>query len=309
MATAIAAESKAIMTPARRKSLRNSLWALFFLAPSLIGLLVFLVGPMLASLGLTFFEWDPLVPTRFTFAGLANYARLIGDANFWTALRNTLYFIVGYIPLVIISGLAVALLLNRGLRGMAFFRGAFFMPVVSAWVAVALLWTWIFNPRYGLINFLLGLIGIQGPAWLYDPSWAMPAIILTSVWKDIGFVSILFLTGLQGIPQEYYEASAIDGAGHWQKFRRITVPLLSPTTFFVLIISLINSFQVFDQVWIMTQGGPAGATSVLVEQIVNNAFRYGRMGYAATLSWVLFLLVFTVTVIQSRVQKKWVTYD
>lgn len=297
------------MTPSRRKSISNILWALFFIAPSLIGLSVFLIGPMLASLGLTFLEWDPLLPSQFTFVGMDNYVHLVNDNNFWQALRNTLFFIIGYIPLVIVFGLAVALLLNRGLRGMPFFRGAFFMPVVSAWVAVALLWTWIFNPRFGLVNYLLALIGIEGPAWLFDPTWAMPAIILTSVWKDIGFVSVLFLTGLQSVPPEYYEAAAIDGAGAWQQFRRITLPLLSPTTFFVLIISLINSFQVFDQVWIMTEGGPAGATSVLVEQIVNNAFRYGRMGYAATISWVLFILVFAVTVIQSRVQKKWVTYE
>jgi len=295
------------MTPARRRSLSNTLWALFFLAPSLIGLLVFLVGPMIASLGLTFLEWDPLLPMRFTFIGLDNYIQLANDSDFWAALGHTLFFIAGYIPLVLVSGLAIALLLNRGLRGMAFFRGSFFMPVVSAWVAVALLWTWIFNPKYGLVNYLLGLVGIQGPAWLYDPTWAMPAIILTSVWKDIGFVSVIFLTGLQSIPNEYYEAAAIDGAAAWQRFRRITIPLLSPTTFFVLIISLINSFQVFDQVWIMTEGGPAGATTVLVEQIVNHAFRYGRMGYAATLSWILFLMVFSVTLLQSRVQKKWVT--
>ncbi|MEZ4517365.1 MAG: sugar ABC transporter permease [Chloroflexota bacterium] len=307
--TTLESESKPVFSPAQRRSLSNTLWALLFLAPSLLGLLFFLIGPMLASFGLTFLEWDPLLPSNYTFIGLGNYRELIADPHFWQALGNTLYFIVGYIPLVVVAGLGVALLLNRGLRGISFFRGAFFMPVVSAWVAVALLWTWIFNPRFGLVNYLLRLIGIDGPAWLFDPNWAMPAIILTSVWKDIGFVSVLFLTGLQSIPQEYYEATAIDGASQWEQFRHITIPLLSPTTFFVLIISLINSFQVFDQVWIMTEGGPAGATSVLVEMIVNNAFRYGRMGYAATISWVLFALVFAVTLVQSRVQNKWVTYD
>lgn len=292
-----------------QKGYRTYLWVGFFLLPSLAGLLIFMVLPMLSSLLLTFYEWDPLIPTRFHFAGLSNYRSLLTDKNFWAALRHTLTYIIGYIPLVLVSGLSVALLLNQKLRGLAIFRGAFFMPVISAWVAVALLWTWIFNPKYGIVNYLLGLVGISGPAWLYDPSWAMPAIILTSVWKDIGFIAVLFLTGLQNIPAEYYEAASIDGAGRWQQFRRITVPLLSPITFFALIISLINSFQVFDQVYVMTQGGPAGSTSVLVEQIVNNAFRYGRMGYAATLSWVLFLLVFAVTVFQSRMQKKWVTYD
>jgi multiple sugar transport system permease protein len=293
----------------QQRSIQKYLWVGFFLFPSLAGLLVFLIIPMLSSLALTFYEWDPLIPTRFTFVGLENYLTLIKDTDFWAALRHTLFFIGGYIPLVMVTGMGVALLMNQKLIGRTFFRGAFFMPVISAWVAVALMWTWIFNPQFGIVNYLLGLIGITGPPWLYDPNWAMPAIILTSVWKDIGFIMVLFLAGLQNIPHEYYEAAALDGATLWAKFRYITLPLLSPTVFFTLIISLINSFQVFDQVWIMTQGGPAGSTSVLVEQIVNNSFRYGRMGYAATLSWVLFLMVFAVTIFQTRMQKNWVTYE
>ena len=294
---------------AQRRTVQKYLWVGFFLFPSLAGLLVFLITPMLASLALTFYEWDPLIPTHFTFVGMENYLTLIRDTNFWSALGHTLYFIAGYIPLVLVTGLGVALLMNQKLIGRTFLRGAFFMPVISAWVAVALMWSWIFNPKYGIINYLLGLIGIVGPNWLYDPNWAMPAIILTSVWKDTGFIMVLFLSSLQNIPQEYYEAAALDGADGWAKFRYITLPLLSPTVFFTLIISLINSFQVFDQVWIMTEGGPAGSTSVLVEQIINNSFRYGRMGYAATLSWVLFLIVFGVTIFQTRMQKNWVTYD
>lgn len=293
----------------RQKVFQKYLWVGFFLFPSLAGLLVFMVIPIIASLALTFYEWDPLIPTRFHYLGLQNYITLLSDSNFWAALRHTVLFIAGYIPLVLVAGLGIALLMNQKLAGRTFLRGAFFMPVISAWVAVALMWTWIFNPKYGIVNYLLSLIGVTGPAWLYDPNWAMPAIILTSVWKDIGFIMILFLTGLQSIPQEYYDAASIDGAGSWAKFRYITLPLLSPTAFFTLIISLINSFQVFDQVWVMTRGGPAGSTSVLVEQIVNNSFRYGRMGYAATLSWVLFLIVFSVTIIQTRLQKNWVTYE
>ena len=293
----------------QQRTVQKYMWVGFFLFPSLAGLLVFLITPMLASLALTFYEWDPLIPTHFTFVGMDNYMTLIKDANFWSALGHTLYFIAGYIPLVLVTGLSAALLMNQKLVGRTFLRGAFFMPVISAWVAVALMWSWIFNPKYGIINYLLGLIGIVGPNWLYDPTWAMPAIILTSVWKDTGFIMVLFLSSLQNIPQEYYEAAALDGADGWAKFRYITLPLLSPTVFFTLIISLINSFQVFDQVWIMTEGGPAGSTSVLVEQIINNSFRYGRMGYAATLSWVLFLIVFGVTIFQTRMQKNWVTYE
>lgn len=282
-------------------------WIGFFLLPSLIGLLVFTFIPIFASLALSFFEWDLLTPPQFV--GLANFSQLANDADFYEAFIHTLTFIVGYIPLVMISALGVALLLDRKLRGRAFFRAAFFIPVVSAWVAVALIWKWILNPQFGILNYFLSLLGIRGPAWLFDPQWAMPAIVLTSVWKDLGFVMVMYLAGLQGIPTEYYEAAAIDGANCWQRLRHITIPLLSPTTFFALIISLINSFQVFDQVWIMTGGGPAGATTVLVEQIVRNAFSYSKMGYAATLSWVLFALVFGITAVQLWAQRKWVTYD
>jgi len=290
-----------------QRGIRYLGWVSFFLSPSLIGLTVFTLIPILSSLGLTLTEWDLLTPPKFV--GLANFDRLCHDPSFWEALAHTLTFIIGYIPLVMVLALGVALLLDQKLKGLSLFRTAFFVPVVSAWVAVALIWKWIFNPQFGILNYLLGLIGIRGPAWLFDPAWAMPAIILTSVWKDLGFVMVMFLAGLQGIPGEYYEAASMDGATPWQRLRFITLPLLSPTTFFALVISLINSFQVFDQVWIMTGGGPAGATTVLVEQVVKNAFSYSRMGYASALSWVLFLLVFSVTAVQMRMQRTWVTYD
>lgn len=286
---------------------RHAGWVALFLLPSLLGLTIFTLVPIVSSLGLTLFDWDLLTPPKFV--GLDNFNNLFHDATFWDSLVHTLGFIVGYIPLVMVTGLGIALLLNRALKGVAIFRTAFFIPVVSAWVAIALIWQWIFNPQFGLLNYLLGLIGVHGPAWLFDPQWAMPAIILTSVWKDTGFVMVMFLAGLQNIPGEYYEASLVDGANGWEQFRSITLPLLSPTTFFALIISLINSFQVFDQVWIMTAGGPAGATTVLVEQIVKNAFSYSKMGYASAISWVLFVLVFAVTLFQTRVQKRWVSYD
>lgn len=289
------------------KGLNKYLWVGVFLFPSLIGLLLFTVLPILSSLGLTLFEWDLLTPPDFV--GIDNFTRLFADADFWRALKNTLVYIISYIPFVMVGSLAIAIILNQKLKGLMFFRASFFVPVVSAWVAIALLWKWIFNPRFGLLNFALGLIGIEGPAWLFDPQWAMSAVVITSVWKDLGFLMVMFLAGLQGIPNVYYEAAAIDGASKWQTFWRITLPLLSPTAFFALIISLINSFQVFDQVWIMTEGGPAGATSVLVELIVKNAFSYSRMGYASALSWVLFLLVFAVTAVQMRWQRRWVAYE
>ena len=288
------------------KKKNQKVWIILFLSPSLFGLLIFVAFPILASLGLTFFEWDMLTPPNFVW--FSNFTRLFADENFWQSLKHTLGFILGYIPLVIITSLSAALLLDQKLFGRKFLRTAFFIPVVSAWVAVALLWMWIFNPKFGLLNFLLSLIGIVGPAWLYDPAWAMPAIILTSVWKDTGFFMVMFMAGLQNIPEIYYEASKIDGANRLDRFFRITLPLLSPVTFFVTIMALINSFQVFDQVWIMTKGGPAGATSVVVEQIVKNAFSYSRMGYASTISWALFIMVFSATLIQMWAQKRWVNY-
>jgi multiple sugar transport system permease protein len=252
-------------------------------------------------------KWDLIGKAKFI--GFKNYTSIFHDEDFWAALVHTVYFIIGYLPLVLLISLAIALLLNRKLKGIVVFRAIYFLPVVSSWVAVSMIWKWLLNPQYGVINYLLSLIGITGPAWLQDPKWAMFSVILASVWKDIGFVMVMFLAGLQGISEDYYEAAEIDGANPWQRFLKITVPLLAPTTFFVLIISMINSFQVFPQVWIMTQGGPAGATSVLVEQIYKNAFGYFKMGYASALSWVLFIIIFLFTFVQSRMQKRWAQYD
>ncbi|MGD6964481.1 carbohydrate ABC transporter permease [Fictibacillus phosphorivorans] len=279
----------------------------FFLLPNFIGFLVFIGIPILTSLGLSFTKWDLLSTPEFI--GLDNYKGIIEDAEFWSALKNTLLFIVAYLPTVLIVALGIAMLLNKNMKGRAFFRAAYFIPVVSSWVAVSLIWKWLFNPTYGLVNYFLSWFGIIGPDWLQDPQWAMIAVVLTSVWKDTGFVMVLFLAGLQNISETYYEAAEIDGASPFKKFLHITIPLLTPTTFFILIISLINSFQVFDQIMIMTEGGPAGSTTVLVQKIYNHAFRYFEMGYASAVSWVLFLIIFVVTLVQNRLQKRWVDYE
>lgn len=274
-----------------------------FLGPSLLGTFIFVIGPIVASLGLSFTNWDLLTPPIF--AGIDNFRKLFTDKEFWSALRHTLSFLVGYIPLVMVFGLLIAVAINSQIPFRNAFRAIYFLPVVASWVAVALVWKWLFNPFYGLINNALSLIGITGPSWLFDPNWAMPAVILTSVWKDVGFVMTILLAGLQGIPREYYEASSIDGASGRQNLFFITLPLLTPTLFFALTISLINAFQVFDQVYVMTEGGPAGATTVLVERIVKYAFSFNQMGYASAMSWLLFVLIFLVTIIFSRVQKRW----
>ncbi|HWG86046.1 MAG TPA: sugar ABC transporter permease, partial [Deinococcales bacterium] len=259
--------------------------------------------PIISSLLLSFTSWDLLTPPRFT--GLENFASLLRDPEFWAAFGHTLAFIAGYVPIVLVTGLLVAVALNARLPGKSLWRTLYFLPVVTSWVAVALVWRWLLNPSFGLVNNFLSLFGISGPAWLFDVQWAMPAVILTSVWKDTGFVMTILLAGLQGIPSEYYEAAAIDGATGTQRLLRITLPLLAPSLFFALTISLINSFQVFDQVYVMTNGGPAGATTVLIERIVKNAFSYSRMGYAAAMSWVLFLVVFLVTFLTARARRRW----
>ncbi len=272
-----------------------------FLGPSVLGLLLFTAAPILASLGLSFSSWDLLTPARFV--GTGNFRRLATDPEFWRTLRNTLSFLVGYVPLVLAAGLLTAVLLNGVVILRQVFRVMYFVPVVTSWVAVALVWKWLYNSVFGPINNALTAIGIQGPAWLLDPNWAMPAIILTSVWKDTGFLMVIFLAGLQGIPREYYEAASIDGASRVQGLLHITLPLLAPTFLFCLSISLINGFQVFDQIYVMTEGGPAGATMVLVERIVANAFSYSRMGYASAMSWALFLIIFVVTLTFWRMRR------
>jgi len=288
------------MSPAADRSKYLALAVL--LLPSLAGMVVFLMAPVLSSLVLSFSQWDLI--GEISWVGLDNYVAALADPAVLGALRNTLTFILGYLPSVVLIALGLALLLNRRIRGRVVFRAIYFVPVVTSWVAVSLIWKWLLNPQYGLVNFALGAIGIKGPGWLFDPAWAMTGVILTSVWKDIGFVTVIYLAGLQDIPEPLYEAAALDGATPWQRFWSITFPMLAPTTFFVTTISLISSFQVFDQVWIMTQGGPAGATSVMVELIYKNAFSYYRMGYASAISWVLFALIFAVTIAQNLLQKK-----
>ncbi|GAU78449.1 carbohydrate ABC transporter permease [Fusibacter sp. 3D3] len=289
------------------KGIKKYLTIAFFLLPSLIGMLIFVIIPIIASFVLSFSKWDLIGDIEWV--GLSNYSKVLNDPTIREAFKHTLVFIAGYLPLVLSISLGLALVMNKKLKGIVVFRALYFIPVISSWVAVSMIWRWLLNSEYGLINYLLSLIGIVGPGWLQDPKWAMAGVIMTSIWKDIGFIMVIYLAGLQEIPDHYYEAASIDGVNRWQNFWYITWPLLSPTTFFVITISLINSFQVFDQVWIMTAGGPAGATSVLVEQIYRNAFSYYKMGYASAISWVLFALIFIITIIQNKLQKKWVNYD
>jgi multiple sugar transport system permease protein len=250
--------------------------------------------------------WNLLSPKQWV--GLGNYASLIQDPTTWRVFGNTLFYVLGYLPLVYVGGLGLALALNAAIPFRSFLRGIYFLPVVTSWIVVALIWRWLLNPSVGIVNAFLGVLGIEGPGWWTDPAWAMPSIILASAWKDLGFVMIILLAGLQAIPQDLYEAAWIDGARWWARLRHITLPMLSPATFFVIVISMINGFQVFDQVYAMTGGGPAGASQVVVKQVYDLTFRYSQAGLASALSWLLFLLILMVTIGQLLGQRRWVNY-
>lgn len=296
---------------------RRAKWLtiILFLLPSLIGLAVFSIGPIGYSflIGLTDWNglnaWNPAAGTP-NFVGMDNYAEIMSGEEFWRVLRNTMYFIVLYIPLILVFSILAAVLLNNKYRGIGAYRVLFFIPVLTSWVAGSLIWKWLLSDDYGPVNAILAFVGIDGPAWLQDPLWAMPGIVFASIWKDMGFFALILLGGLQGINPDYYEAAQMDGAGMWTRLFRITLPLLSPILFFVIIISVINSFQLFPQVMIMTQdAGPYGATQAMVERIYKYAFKYYKMGYAASFSWILFVIILFFTVIQMRLQKRWVHYD
>jgi len=298
--------------PTNRSSLRlrrREMTAAYgFLLPNLLGFAVFTFFPVLAALVISFTDWDLLQPP--VWVGLENYRTLLADPLFAQVLKNTALYVLGTVPLQMALALAVALALNQRIPGQLFFRTAYFMPVVASTVAVALVWRWIFNYDFGLLNSFLYMIGIQDPPnWLGSTRWALLSIIIMSIWQQVGYSMVLFLAGLQGVPQQLYEAAKIDGAGPWARFAFITLPMLSATTFFVLVISVINSFQVFDQALIMTQGGPANATNTIVYHIYRNAFQFFKMGYASAMAWVLFAIIFVVTLLQFRYQRRWVNYD
>ncbi|MDR3070232.1 MAG: sugar ABC transporter permease [Propionibacteriaceae bacterium] len=290
----------------RSNKIKYALTVLLFLLPSALPLAYFTIYPMFGALWTSLHKWNLLSPMQWV--GLGNYQHLLQDPDTAQALRNTLYYIAGYLPLVYVGGLGLAIALNAAIPFRNFLRGLYFLPVVTSWIVVALVWRWLLNPSVGIVNYVIGLFGVDGPGWWTDPAWAMPSIILASAWKDLGFVMIILLAGLQAIPQDLYEAARIDGASWWARLRHITLPMLSPTTFFVVVISLINGFQVFDQVYAMTGGGPAGASTVVVQQVYDLTFRYSQAGMASALSWLLFLMVLTVTVVQMVGQRKWVNY-
>jgi multiple sugar transport system permease protein len=288
-----------------RKSERFWIWV--FIAPTLFGLLFGTLGPVLAAVGISFTEWDVITPP--VLAGLENYEHLLTDPTFHKAIRNTIYYVAVMVPITTTLGLLLAMVMNQKLRGITWYRTAYFLPVVSSTVAVALVWSWIYAKDFGLLNFILRQFGVEPIAWLSSSQWAMPAVILMAVWGHLGEAMIIFLAGLQSISQSYYEAAEVDGAGMWQKFRRITLPLITPSIFFYFIITMISAFQTFESIYIMTRGGPAFATTTMVYYIYRNAFRNFKMGYATSQAIVLFVIVMILTLVYWRMQEKWVVYD
>jgi multiple sugar transport system permease protein len=293
-------------SPLRR---REALSAYLFLSPTLIGFLLFVVGPMLAAIGLSLFEWNLIRPP--TFVGLENYQQLFTDARLGSIYRTT--FVIASLVVLgnLALGLAIALLLDQKMPAFLrhFFRLSFFFPFVVSVTAVALIWSFMLNKDLGLVNYYLGLLGIERIPWLNSSRWSPLAVILTDIWKNLGFYVLVYLGGLQNIPADYYEAAQVDGANRRQQFWRITLPLLSPTMLFLAVIGLINALQIFAQPYILTEGGPGDATRTVVMYIYEQGFRFFSMGYASTLALSLFAFILLLTYVQFRVSRRWVFYQ
>ena len=301
------AESKTTSKAVSRRNSKSVLAAYLFVLPTLFYLVFFSLGAMVAALLFSFLEYDVLSPPKWT--GLANFQRLFESPLFPKAVWNTIYFAILYVPAHTILSLLLALLVNRDLKGIVAFRTVYFLPVVSSVVAISLLWTMMYGKEFGLINYVLKtLFGVSGPGWLSDPAWAMPAVSIVSVWKGLGVGMMIFLAGLQDIPKDLYDSAQIDGSGSWRRFLHITLPLVSPTTFFVAVVSTINSLQVFSQIYVMTEGGPRWSTTTLGYFVFVSAFEDFRMGYASAIGVVLFVMVMFFTLIQFRLRKSWVHY-
>jgi multiple sugar transport system permease protein len=279
---------------------RGDLWTAFlFLSPTLVVFGVFILFPILFSFYLSFQEWN-LFTSEHTFVGMANYRAVFADPEFWQVFGNTAVYTFATVPLNMVLALAVAFLLEQQIRGKRLLRAAFFTPVVVSSVAAAVIWRWVFDPNLGLVNTGLEAIGLPAVNWTTDGTAAMASLITVGVWKTFGINMVLFAAGLSAIPVHYYEAAAIDGASRWARFWNITLPLLAPTTLFVMVLSMIGSFQVFDLVFVLTRGGPLGSTNVLVHYLYEHAFKYFDMGYASAVAYLLFALLFALTLIQIR---------
>lgn len=281
-----------------------------FLAPSLIGVVLFCLLPIAASLVFSVMDYDLLMPmSSMKFVGLKNFTRILTGREFPKVMMHTFTYLVLYLPAILVMSVGQALILNRTFVGQKLFRTVCYTPVITSWVAAAVVWQWVLSGKYGLLNQMLAAIGITGPAWLSSAKWAMPGVVIAAVWKDTGYYALMVLAALKSIDGTYYEAADIDGAGPVKKLIAITLPLISPTLFLLIVINIIYGLQVFDSVLIMTDGGPGGATTVFLERIYKYAFNQYKMGLASAYSWVLFALILVFTAVQFWLQRKWVNYD
>ncbi len=305
VATRGGTEHGRIRAPMSRRKKREAAVFYLFIAPWVVGFLGFYFGPMISSLLLSFTRWDILTPPRW--AGLANYRHMLHSALFWQSLKVTALYSLVSVPLGLALALAVAVLCNQRVKGLALFRTIFYLPSVVSGISISVLFLWVFNPDFGMANAVLSWFHIPAQQWLASPREALPSLIIMSL-TGLGGAMIIFLAGLQGIPEELHEAAAIDGAGAWIRFFRITVPLLTPTIFFNLVIGIIGAMQTFTQAFVMTAGGPEHSTLFFALYLYLNAFRYLRMGYASALAWVLFLLIMGLTLLVVRSSRNWVYY-
>jgi len=291
-----------------RSALRENLLGYAWISPWIIGFLVFTLGPMVASLIFSFTNYRIINQPKW--AGWQNYTyALVEDDLFWPSLARTFQYVAISVPIGLFGSLLLASLLNQRVKGESIFRTMFYLPSLTPAAAAAILWVWLLNYKVGLVNYVLSLVGIQGPPWLGSQQWAIPAIILIGMWTGIGGGRmIIFLAGLQGVPEELYEAAEIDGAGWWRRFRHITLPMISPTIFFNMILGIIGALQVFTTAYITTKGGPGRATWFFALHLYTHAFEYFDMGYASTLAWLMFIIILVFTLIQLRLSDRWVFY-
>lgn len=281
-------------------------WGLLMAVPAILGFVVFTAGPMVVSAGLSLTDWQ--VGGTPAFVGAGNYTALAGDELFWKSLSATTYYTLGAVPLSLLVAFAVALLLNQRVRGLPVWRTIFYLPTLVPAIANVVLWIWIFNPDFGLLNSLLRQGGLPAGKWIYDEATAIPSLIIMSTW-GFGNTMVIFLAGLQGVPQHLYEAVSVDGGGPWHRFRHVTVPMMTPTIFYNLVVGVIGTFQVFNQAYVMTEGGPNNATLFYVYYLFRKAFRESEMGYASALAWVLFMIIMLVTFLMFRNARRWVYYE